>query len=104
MTTTSKKKAQTAQVTTKKERPAGETFQAVQAAQAQSAPSDGFRKLDRSRPFGRIEPPWPGPKGKEFRRLAFYEQDGAFYDLESRLLIPGERAPKPAADQSGELW
>jgi hypothetical protein len=112
----SEKKAQPAQVTTRKERRAGsgndvgfseprvvhgETLQPAQAAQTQS--TEKVRKLDRSRPFGRIEPPWAGPRGQEFLRLAFWEQAGHFYDVEDRLLTPGERAPKPAADESGEL-
>jgi hypothetical protein len=97
----SEKKVQTAQVTTRKEPRAGARLQPAQAAQAQS--TEEIHKLDRSRPFGRIEPAWSGPKGKEFPRLAFWEQNGRFFDVEDRLLIPGEQAPKPAAEQSEEL-
>jgi hypothetical protein len=59
--------------------------------------------LNRSKPFGRIEPPWPGPKGKEFAHLAFWEQSGHFYDVHDRLIVPGQPAPKPAAEESVEL-
>jgi hypothetical protein len=36
--------------------------------------------------------------------LAFWEQNGRFFDVEDRLLVPGEKAPKPAAEhQPDEL-
>jgi hypothetical protein len=50
---------------------------------------DGIRKLDRSRPFGNISPPYFGARGKE-HRAAFFEQGGRLFDLEDREIIPGQ--------------
>jgi hypothetical protein len=71
---------------------------------------DGIRKLDRSRPFGSISPPWFGARGKELDRAAFFEQDGRLFDVEDREIIPGQAlAPKspvagePQSDETHRL-
>lgn len=47
-----------------------------------------MRKLDRSKPFGKITPPWDGDG--EFDRPAFYNQGDAFFDQHDREIVPGE--------------
>ncbi len=55
-----------------------------------------MQKLNQSRPFGRITPPYPVPGTG---RLAAYEQDGRFYDTHGALIStePPRAAPAPAA-------
>lgn len=47
-----------------------------------------MRKLDRSRAFGKITPPYDGDG--EFDRPAFYNQDGVFFDQHDREIVPGQ--------------
>ncbi len=46
-----------------------------------------MRKLDRSRPFGRVTPPYDGEGA--FDRNAFFTQDGVFFDQHDREIVPG---------------
>lgn len=54
-----------------------------------------MKKLDRSRAFGRITPPY---EPSNFDRPAFYFQDGRYYDQHDQLIEPGKplrREPPP---------
>jgi hypothetical protein len=54
-----------------------------------------MRKLDRSKAFGIVSPPYSAP---DFDRPAHYEQGGALFDSYDREIIPGQPAPAlPAA-------
>lgn len=46
-----------------------------------------MQKLDRSRDFGVIAPPY---QEEDFDRPAYYEQGGRFYDAHDRLIEPGK--------------
>lgn len=55
-----------------------------------------MQKLNKSRPFGRVTPPYPVPGTGQ---LAAYEQDGRFYDAHMALIStepPRAAAPTPA--------
>lgn len=52
-------------------------------------------RLDRSRPFGEITPPWSGDNG-ELPRPAAYEQDGRLFDAHDQEIVLGARKPKRA--------
>ncbi len=54
-----------------------------------------MQKLDRSRTFGAISPPY---QEENFDRPAYYEQDSRFYDAHDRLIEPGK--PVEAQDDT----
>lgn len=63
-----------------------------------------MRKLDRSRAFGKITPPY---QADDFDRPAFYEQGGALFDQHDREIVPGQplqqivpHAPGPVTKES----
>lgn len=49
-----------------------------------------MQKLDRSRDFGTVSPPW---QPDNCDRPAHYEQEGRLYDAHDRLIEPGKPAP-----------
>ena len=51
-------------------------------------------KLDRSKPYGTITPPWED--NPDFDRPAHFEQGGRYFDAQDREIIAGEPAAKPA--------
>ena len=53
-------------------------------------------RLDRSRPFGTISPPWSGDND-ELPRPAAYEQDGRLFDAHDGEIVLGKQPKKKAA-------
>jgi len=52
-------------------------------------------KLDRTRSFGKVTPYWQPP---EFDRPAAFEQDGRFFDVHDREIVPGRPLVPNGAD------
>jgi len=59
-----------------------------------------MRKLDRSRHFGKISPPY---HREDFDRPAFYEQDGIFFDQHDREIIPGQPLQQIVPHEPGQV-
>ena len=51
-----------------------------------------MNRLDRSKEFGKITPPW---QDDSFDRPAYYEQGGRLYDAHDRLIEPGKPVSGP---------
>jgi hypothetical protein len=56
--------------------------------------------LDRSKPFGTINPPW---RPAQADREAFYQQGEGLYDMGGRLIVPGEPLDHAAVEAEEAL-